>query len=797
MGEPGTSPLMVVGGVSLITPVTPVIAGPVVTAPRPRQRTNAPQAWSGAHPDVNLYIENEPGSGEYAPSERWGWRRITEGRDGADTTATLMAGLDSEQLAGGGAIGAEHFSQLLDLLSPDVRVRIAQRFGAKDALVYFQGYPQAPSVHWDEGGQSLSCMCISEGQEALRTAEGAQILGRQMNYSPLSAWDPYDWERDVKVVSSLPVIFNEGGEPNRSAGIYPCALVNNDFVLPIPVHLFVEDNAPGASYWSYVDALRYVAFFYAHRPGLAVSVTEFLADTNALKGIEPSPEDSDPFVRRLTARVEDVAVASVDADTAIGLLCQAAGVHYEIAIRSRRDSLGGVAGEHYLRVFASASNSTEASGRSRRQMGTPKVGDIPREPPFTSFGQRSALSVALKGRAQKAGLTYDRRGVNAPIVLGGHRDRETTLLLRPGWLPHAMLDNLDTADARSAAIAYWEQELGWNLFEDGDTRKPKSVYYGTHPDHHDYNEVGRYWMFPDDHRWSSRGEEEVTSDYARSNWPASLYGPYDPNDGDQLVYVRRDIGGGIASARDWLPRRRPFRETIGRSTVSDDRSPIVHLSFDATDPETALDTATWVRYGGKVFIDEHRAGLYINEANMWNAPPLLTDPNDPTGMNMLRAFIEGHFMVAVTCVVRGDERLVYRPTPTGASFTRRRARVIDTGDRFPYRNRRSQNSMLDAQGFDVAQFEPRPVLATELLEAYGDRGAEINVGDTVSGSFETFWFDTTYRMGDSFTGVEGLGLTFGRFPEVVRREFVYDPAAGYRTVIHLSDLRENPEVGYE
>lgn len=146
------------------------------------------------------------------------------------------------------------------------------------------------------------------------------------------------------------------------------------------------------------------------------------------------------------------------------------------------------------------------------------------------------------------------------------------------------------------------------------------------------------------------------SDLARSNWPTFLYSPFNQNESG-LVLIDSAIGGGILDAGDWVPRRRPFGDTIGRIRESGDRAPIVRFNFKATDPLTAiLESDDWVEYSGQPKIDPHRAGIYILEDNMWRAPPMVVDPEDePEGedMNMLRAFIEGHFMVSVTCTISG------------------------------------------------------------------------------------------------------------------------------------------------
>ena len=593
-------------------------------------------------------------------------------------------------------------------------------------------------------------------------------------------------------MQALAPTFNAGGRPNRSREAYPFTIVDVTY----RVHLFVEDNAPEAEYWTFVEALRYHVLMSIILGGEPISVHEFLADTEGLVGLVEVEGSEDPFVRRMTARVEEASLASVDADEGIGLLTDAAGLHYEIATRNMATGLA-IEVEHYLRVFATLSRDTDATSDPDRSMGVPQVYDLPREAPFTTPGERTPLAIAEANKASQANVTIDRRAINAPIFIGGYRDYEVTLLLRPGWVPQPFLDDLETKEAQKVAKDFWAEEFGQE-FEFGGDRVPRSVYHAAHKDHALVSDIGRYWIFPDDFRWVERGGADYTSAYARLNWPAELYMPYDPDNVDQLVLVRTDIGGGVVEAEEWLPRRRPFRDLIGRAVESGNRAPIVRINFDVTDPYTALQADGWVPFAGHPDIDEHRAGVRLTDTDLWAGPPFLIKPEQGRfGEKMLDRYIEGRFMVSATCVVRGDKRMVYRAFPSGASFTRQRHQVIDLGlERFRERNRRGQNSHLNAQPIDPdPEFEDRD--DTEKLQAYGDREAALLAMDTVAGSPEVPWFDSTYQPGDSFSGIAGLGIEFNAYPEVVRIEYSKHPDAGYRTALHLTDLRDSPEVGVE
>lgn len=780
MGRPGTSLIPIDGGEKIVDIFKPGMVG------------NAPQSRSRRHPPVTVYIESGRGTGEFAPSERFEMRSVKPAMDGGDTTATLYAGLDADKLTTAGEIGEEHFAHLLDMLSPDRRVRIAQSFGALPARVYFQGYPQVSTITWHERGQAVSCMCLSEGQEILRTHELAQVYERRMRRDPLFDWIPA--QPDDRPVAALLPVFNAGNRPNRSPHPYVFQVDDRKY----RIHLFLEDDAPEAAYWSYADALRYLVFMYVLRMGLAVSVADFMSDTAELSGLSPCPDSADPLVRRLTSRIDDISVASVNVEEAVCQLTEAAGVHYLIETRNVGDRRE-VEVEHRLRVFAALNTRQDQHGAGGTQMGIPKVLDIPREAPFTPAGGRSDYAIALSTRATQVSLTHDRRAINVPIILGGRRWYEVTLLLRPGWLPHENLDNLDDEVNRLAAIHWWEMQF--ELRDEGDL----SIYHGKHPDHWEVNDVGRLWIFPDDHRYMTDRE---TSPYARSNWPDELYSPYDPNDVDRLVLCDPNIGGNIEDAANWVPRRRPLGNTIARVRASGDQEPVVRVNFSVNVPEipsdrpyTALEQDGWQDFGGTPYIDTHRAAVYFREDDLWKAQALWDDPKslhyDYDNGNMLKAFINGRFMVAVTCTVCGDGRLAYQARTHGASFARDRHAMIDTGfGKFRDDRRRGLNSVFDDQPIDAdPQFEDR--FDVQMLNQFGDRQAEILVGDTISGPVEIMYLDPSYRLGDCFSGVDGLGLSFNSFPEIVRIEYVYDPAAGYRTLLHLSDLRSRPEVDSE
>lgn len=781
-------------GTSLFAPQVTTYAG------------NAPTARSRVHPDINVYIETKFESNDFVRSNRYRFRSIEEGIDGTDTLARIHAGLDVKDVNFSGLPGLLHLGDLRRNVLPDRRVRIAQGIGADGQIVYFQGYPLTNSVEWNDRGQLVSATCLSEGHEVLRRSQPSQITGRFMRANPLADNNVFN----ERLVSALPVVFNPDLLGNRLAAPIQFILPSGTF----RIHVFTDDGASNGEKWTVVQALRYLVFFHIVKPGLSVDGVRFLKDSERLVDWTPTRTTRDPWFRRMTTFVDDVATTSTDVESGIVQLCDHAGLHYELPIGVT--SAGDDDPKYYVRVYAERQNfSDRFHSTTLAETGKPTVHTVPREAPFQNFTGRTVQEVARGNAAVQSSLLTDWRGIGRPIYLAGQRLYEVTLLLRPGWSPFEFLDDfvdsnqqqtLDTDAKKQAAIDFWQKEFN-PIFQDETRRKPRSRYHRDHPLHFQVGDVGRTWIFPDSMRYVN---DDFTSPLARSAWPAKYYSPFDPDRPNRNVMSRPDIGGGVAQAISWVPRNRPFGDVIGRRADNSDTAPIVEISFNAYDPLTALQAADWHPYDGSVKFDMDRAAMTFEDGDLLGSRRLSSNPEIPlAGISMIEALIgkdfddegkpifrEPHFAVAVTCTVVGDSRLSYAPLPTFSSHSLQRFQTIDVGERFEYRNRRGQNSRLDVQELDQnPDYETKD--DTSALEAFGNRERQLNQRSGVSGSIDIFWLETQYKIGDTFSGVESVGVNFVDYPSVVRREFLFDRQAGYRTVLHLTDLRDAPEVGDE
>lgn len=736
------------------------------------------------------------------------WTNITYGMDGGDTTCQLVVrALDREKVPGPIPDDEdEHFAQIVEQLTPTTRVQVAVPNGDDGLRLLFEGWPMPITIQWTDRQQSLSITCISKGHEAARTGAGQQIRGRFMRGKPERennepSWDPGD--PDHKMVDALPATFNPGGRPNRTA----LAVEMKDGRTTRTIHLWHDDDHPKAQYWTYAQALRTVCMMWMSAAGDVVSVARFFSDTEQFKDATPA-DSTDPFEARITQRVAAVSVQALNFEDAMVMLCDAAGLHFEIALIPGKPTNrpGGLNGRYSLRIWARADDGLAVEAQAARDktlMIVPAEHDIPRAAPFFDWGQTPMVERLRQSAAQQATITIDPRDRGLTEFLAGFEEVEVSLLLRPGWEPQPQLDNLASDQAREAGHKFWEDE-----FPSADSqyklgRLPSSVYHAMHPDHHTVADVFRLWIFPDDSEIDAGG-------LARDDdpWTEGKYQTHDPESG-KLWWNDELWGGGLASVRtqDWVPRRRPIRETVGRRDRSTtDRSPIVRIHFgmrDANGKPTkevpAANDPGWVIFTGNVKIANDRLAIHFAEQQVYNSPPFLEDPIVQYRHDKFRAmdaFIEGHFWVQVTGTIPGDSRMRLRIGQTGATGTRTRAQILDWGtDKFQNRKRRGfSNTFLGALPPDDSAFEERNDMPAFIDAAF--RRSEQAAGQTVAGNFELFYLDDGIRLGDAISGAFNLGLSFKRWP-MVTGIVLTNSKGNQRTKIMLSDLRHNPETGSE
>ncbi len=776
-----------------------------------------------------MQVEATPNSDNFVtPPDVVDWSKITLGLNDNEHTATLtIAGLDASRLSQGNPtgnpkLGDQHFTHLLEMLSPNKRVRIGAGLTESDPLILFQGYPLERSLRWSGREQVLTVTCISEGDEFLALHPECQVFGQVRRGKPWLPWNPAD--QDFRIVDAIPLVFNPGGKPNRSAQPLKVSFEGHDHYIYLPVDAdapqwesadavdppgFVGPPTPAGAlvkaspvHWSAVNALRYLCAWHIWRSPFTVSVADFMQDTDALIDLFPQPPGapgmaSDPFVGAMVTRLSDLACHAMNAREALVMVCQTVGLNFQTMIRRGKTPSGGT--RFALRVFAALQDAQEEQATpSDRRMVMPKVRDLPRQAPFTD---QTGVEPKDFAEANKAGfgcdLTLDvSNKINLPQVKGGIRTYECSLLLRPGWKPSLHLDNLTTQAQRDAALDFWETQLG-ESDEFDDAGKATSIYHGQHLDHRLVSDVGRLWIFPD--------TLDYTQGYARNAWHSNCYQPYVPGSGatdGASIYQHSVLGGNITDPVFATVRRRPFRDTIARAVFDSQRAPYVRICFDFSWANPLLPelgfTGTWRPYAGKPVIDTERAALRFDAANMLTDAQLRADPNDTSSKTMLEAIINGTFAVEVTCCIEGDTRIEAREFP--ATNERLRSAIVDVAARFQHLRRRGQNSLFDISGGQPAPIDEPAYEAREDDFALADFAAKLRRRsgfETASASIAVPWLDADsgWEVGDACKGCSGIDINFATFSDIVSKTYSKDSNGKVQTTYQIGDLRFGQEFG--
>lgn len=768
-----------------------------------------------------LLVETGLNSAQFEPAaEPLEWAQIVEPLDGDDYTCQLtLSGFDIEELFDASGNLKQHFASVLATMTPDRRVRVVRDGGPVDRRVLFQGYPGAVEMRSTPDRKGVAIPCFSEGQEHLRHHEFCQVTGTYRRRNPAANWDSDS--PDHVLIAAEPPVFNPDGKPNRSASRY-AVKTRSGYV--VRLYLWVEPDAPGAAYWTNVQALRTIAYHWVEQHAGPVSVDELLRDTEAIGILDPvTGSGEDPWLVKATAPVNAVSLVGLNVDEAFTVLCAGAGLHYHVPCRSAEGAGDNVEVDHFVRIFAPRTTSRRREGAGRR-MRPPGIHDLAIEKPLSVTTATPARTIAERNRVQHFDLSVDRRAVTVPLFYGGLTEVEVSCLLRPGWVPHEYLDNLDVdaqgnpldpsvaEENREAARQWWEEEWAakWDELQD-EPIVPPTPYHRRHVQHGIVAGVFRRWIFPDD-----AGIAADQLGRKSGPWRAYRYRPYmpaDPENPDGPLsnnpwWNDWTYGGGLLPTltQHWAARRRPFGDTIGRRhTETTQRDPIVRLHFGIKDADHNYtievpqpDDPGWIEFTGDVSVLEDAAGIHFGEADFYHSLAFFSDPNAPYDQNRaLFAYIWGHFWVQITATICGDSRLRQAWRPGGASFTRERCQIIDTGyRRFRRRLRRGDsagNSYLAGQAPDAPEYENRD--DRPRFEAWSLARAEEIVGDTVAGNAETFFLDDSAWPGDAVSGCTGLGLRFGRYPVITCKQ--HFGGASPRTQFMLTDLRMNPEIGGE
>lgn len=820
----------------------------------PNRPDNAPTDLSRKHPEIWLVYEATRGQPFVRPDRTnpMDWSRVTQGIDGFVNKATIRVALRDEDLEKAGGVGVRHIGDIIGqggILHPDLRVRIFQPDAPDDppAAWLFEGYPMLSTASWTESLQSIDVTCISVAHERLRHGDDSRgrprfaTIGRRMLTDPQAKWRSKQYEKQTITIPPLPVHFNAGGRPNRSA---TSELYDGPVRFKAPtthrLYTFTHDNAPGAEFWSYVDALRYLLWWHIIVPGIEFDVSSFMADTLPLVGKTPKKAGKNQFEKLILQRVEDERVDAMPVEDAIRQLVTRAGLHYALSIKV--DENGGPDGDpiHYLRVIA-----VLADGDIKPavfHMDWPTLHDIPREAPFTplDLGGRNVHTAMKANAAQQATLTIDDHIINRPIYLAGVKFYEVTFPLIPGWLPFRLYSgegyknyprlkdvpftNVLDAIAR-LTLDGWDQEefkeevqVIKDYWDKGDPEKSQPTvdddgkqivpwqFDKRHPTFEAVADVGRKWIFPTDDRYVSENFFEYFRNYGLLVGFGKDFMNWDPFAAKGVNRISRSRFGGIADAAarraGWVARPRPFGSPMSRFPGGAELPAYFEMKIGG-DPYVNTD---WLLFtpGSAYISSTEESAITVTMNNPMAVSTRKGEYN--IGSNWFIWIARQILYLRVTCLIEGDERM-FSTLSSKSHLARDRQSVIDLGERFRYRDRgsdlgkgRTTNSIL-AKLIPPGVIDPafESIDDQKKFDEYAEANATILARQAVSGDPEIPWiaFDIGSEpllLGDLFIGVNGVRLTFADPPELVNITYGNSPGAGYRTTLHLSDLRNDPTL---
>lgn len=765
------------------------------------------------------------------------WTGVTWRCDGQDNTAIVEAATQFDRLVEGdlpapGGVGARHLGHLVNEMHTDRRIVIRQVTGQRRVL--FDGYPTTQTVRWSaKTPQVVTAQCRSRPDEDLQSGPTCQVFGRWMRRQPNVDASELE-EPDLAHVEATPLHFNAGGRPNRLATpIRHHAAMPGAEAVDIDVYPFASDNDPEAEYWTTAQAICYLLYHYVRRV-TSLGIGQCLLDLQPLQSATHNPAGLNTFTRRMTAKVGDLRLDAVSAATALGLVCQAQGLHWAYMLtgvaaagddddEGEGEGSGGTApdpvttGDDYeysLRIWPLG----DPGDAAELHMGNPKSIDLPRSAPWSDVSAMTPKAIAQANVAHQATLTMDRRAISNPTILSGRKRYEVSLILRPGWIPFIeanqaeyyplvpvglspgggnVLDSVDIDDEENMALVgdWWSADLG----RGGDSTPEDSVFHTSHEEHWRVAAVGRVLVFPMDARRGKRVGESV-SKYNRELPPVGFeegdpaYEPWLPgspedpeSSGHNILSEPGDFGGlgaSLAPAANWVPRMRLPGPCISQMKYAGTQGTYLRMTFDGGHSWHNIETL-WTPL-------QNECGIRLNAPNLFE---LMRPGARFTGSidddSVMGAYIRRQFGIALTCTIEGDERL-RENAMAPPFFRRRRAVVLDAGERFAYRDRQLGNSAMK----DVPETDPTfgEVNDSDSLTEYGIEEARIGAHEIISGNPQIPWIESALAVGDELTGVEGIGLRFPRPAPIVSIAFSNAPG---RTTLMLADTREDADVESE
>ncbi|MCK4659162.1 MAG: hypothetical protein KAV82_06530 [Phycisphaerae bacterium] len=661
-------------------------------------------------------LEASPGSGMFRVDERLRAEEVTLTSDDKVSSARVAVLLDDEF----DAVSARN------RYLPDCRVLIRTNEPDPTArTMLLEGYPPLLEAQWDGRPGRAKDRCtftVEHVYSRLARDHKCWIYGRRMRNGEIEDGlesDPSKWQGASALITALPCIFNLDGVGNCAPDPITVKAPDDS---SRSIYIFADDLDSSAQRWTYLNALRYLFWFYQLPEG-PVGEGNIFSATDDYVDFDPGQDTAAPdseLLRRLLAAPEDLNVEATNLAEALALVAGECGVH--VTAETVNDSGQGTsrmriwsAGDGTAKTLPLGWGGRYADGTSR----------------FDS-SEMSAAEVYTANVIQRAVIGWDHRQVvNAPIVIGGVKHYEMTMSLVPGWEPETNLDNVASGDrpaAKALAMTPDEIDAYGSGVEDVTWYKR---YHKNGADFDDYSDVSRLWVLNEDGRFDG-------ATYNR-NSPFDDYDPFD------FSTVATDA---VTTAGAWTRRVRKLLDTITVTAGGEEFGVYVEVSFDSG--------STWCEPVGPVRVRFDPTGIYFDVKN----PTQITPPEvAPEEQNMWYAIIDQTFRVRVTALIESDDRLVVKHVPADSETPTVQAlsRVVYKPALYRFESRSGTTDELSDVNPDASDIEVDGTQAANLLAeqiAANEQDGHVVVSPTVP------WLETSIEIGDRLLGVSGRGVSF-------------------------------------
>ncbi len=677
-------------------------------------------------------VETAVGSGLYQVDPRLRVDEVRLASDDVFSSANIAVRLDNDF----DALSARQ------TYHPDRRVVVrTNEADATDRTILLQGYLRLQEAEWSgkiSRQRDEFTLKAIHVYERLSRDRAAQIFGRQMRNAEIDdglGANPTQWQYKSVLVESLACIF----DPDGVANCAPTPLVASDAEgNPRTIYIFTYDNDPAAIEWTYLNAIRYLFWFYSISGG-PIEAGNVLEATEPYVDVEPNERFSvsggGHLVQQLLQEAESLVCETSNLSEALAVAVMAA----DVLLTAETVGKGGDV-QSQIRLWASrdgAIKNLKLARGGRFADGSAR------------FDSRSktAEQILDANNVFRGNVEWSFRAiVNAPVILGGVRQYEFTLPLVPGWKPETNLDNVAPADRAAAKDVVIPQNLIPLLDEDPNNFDWYRKYHRSGNDFAANKDIARKWILNE-----------------TGAYDAATYNRNAPFDNYQVFDWSTVADDSVAAFGEWARRTRRFLGSITREFLGKGGGVYPEVSFDSG--------STWhPMLFQRITALASEAGVYFGIANLTSITPPLMGPLE---QNMWWAIIDQTFRVRVTGVIESDQRLISE-WPASEYFTpgvQVHSDVVDGSKTFLFVTRDGVTNNLVQPGDELGELVADD---SNGIAAFAVETSRVHHDRRLTPAPVIPWIETQYGIGDQLGKIQGREIDFGtrvghdvRYPVVV------------------------------